>query len=165
MPARNPQRRFIHISRRFRRYMEDSRPSRMMYGWLLLSAYDRETHSTACRAFKTFNFDLVSENFKAASPVIKSLFRYHCFSSICRQWRILIRMIRPFIIISIPIPQLVGLGPQAQVACERFIFHTSGYMEIVSQKKIWSNALYCVFYMKIERKVETGNGRFPVRRT
>lgn len=116
MPAMNPKRRFVHISRRFRRYMEDSAPSRMTYGRLLLSAYDRETHSTACRAFKTFNFDLVSENFKAASPVIKSLFRYHCFSSICRQWRILIRIIRPFII------------------------DTSEYMKIVSQKKIWNNS-------------------------
>lgn len=144
--------------------MEDPAPSRMAYGRLLLSAYDRETHSTACRAFRIFNFDLVSENFKAASPVIKSLFRYHCFSSICRQWRILIRMIRPFIIISIPIPQPAGLGPQTQIACERLIFHTSGYMEIVSQKKIWSNARYCLFYLKIERGVETGNRGFPVRR-
>lgn len=160
----NPQKRFVHISRRFRRYMEDSVPSRMAYGRLLLSAYDRETHSTACRAFRNFNFDLVSENFKAASPVIKSLFRYHCFSSICRQWRILIRMIRPFIIISIPIPQSAELESQTQIACERFIFHTFVYMEIVPQKKIWSNALYCVFCLKIERKVETGNRGFPVRR-
>ena len=97
MPAMNPQRRFVHISRRVRRYMEDSRPSRMTYGRLLLSVYDRETQFTASRAFRIFNFDLVSENFKASSPVIKSLFRYHCFSSTCRQWRILIRIIRPFI--------------------------------------------------------------------